>query len=308
MELDYLKSKDLHCVPYGERYRNLSEIFDEDFDAIIAVLAQAPLCVEGQDHVNSRKAMALLIASRLKHVRNQIPAMIDMYCAKLDTPGTIDLMGHVINPLVHNFLDLIAGAALTLDQNSDISSVFSKTNGMRKRRKINEQIASLQDKLRASFPNQSDVDIQRKIVVGVLGNDALCGTLGATLYHIFENADRMPLSKLAYPNIPNYSGVKFVDRIAMQDTVVCKHALQAGQEFEVKFDELHKRTTESEKMALFGGGRHTCLGKGISMDLWDGLVLNLKQKHIMCTVRSYKERKDHVFRIPEEFIVEVSCV
>ena len=306
MELDYLKSKDLHCVPYSERYQKLSKDFDQDFDAIITVLAQTPLCVEGQEHVNSRKEMALLIASRLKHLRKQLPAMIDKYCAILDTPGTVDLMGQVINPLVHNFLDEMAGVALSLDQNNDISSVFSKTSGMRKRRKINEQLASLQESLRASLPNHSDADIQRKVALGVLGNDALRGTFGTTLYHILANADCNPLSNLVYPKIPNYSGVRFVDRIAIQDTEVCKHALQAGEEFEVKFNELHKRKTDSEKMALFGGGKHTCLGKGIALEVWDAVVFNLSQKQVTCTVKSYKERKDSVFCIPEEFLIEVT--
>ena len=60
MELDYLKSKDLNCVPYGDRYRKLSQQFNQDFDAIITVLSKTPLCIEGQEPIDSRNAIARL--------------------------------------------------------------------------------------------------------------------------------------------------------------------------------------------------------------------------------------------------------
>ena len=306
MVLDYLKSKDLHCVPYGDRYRLLSNEFNQNFEAIISVLSQMPLSVEGREHTDSRRAIAQLIASRLADVRKIIPELVSRHLAKLDTPGTVDLMEQVFDPLVHDLLDELAGQKLNLKDNNDVSSIFSKTNGMRRRRKINEQIARIHDTLTSQSTEQSQGKMYQKIVVGILGNDSLRGTFGATLYHVLMSANSTRLSQLDYPKIPNYSGVKFVDRIAIRDTQVCEHAMQVGEEHEVRFDDLHMRETDAEKMALFGAGKHTCLGKGITMDLWDAVVSNLLYKNSICNVKSYKERKDNVFCIPEEFIVEVT--
>jgi hypothetical protein len=112
MELDYLKSKDLSCVRYGDRYRTLSKQLNQDFDAIIAVLSKTPLCVEGQEHVDSRNAIARLIASRLQHIRKLLPDLVNKHFAILDAAGTVDMMKQVFDPLVHELWDELAGFKL----------------------------------------------------------------------------------------------------------------------------------------------------------------------------------------------------
>lgn len=208
------------------------------------------------------------IASRLQHIRKLLPDLVNKHFAIFDAAGTVDMMEQVFDPLVHKLLDELVGFKLDLKHNSDVSSIFSKSNGIRKWRKINAQILCIQDNLKRQGADQSEDEIYKKIVVAILGNDALRGMLGATLYHVFNGVSSTPLSQLCYPQIPNYSGVKFVDRIAIRDTQVCEHAMQKGEEHEVRFEDLHRQETDAEKMALFGAGKYMCLGRGITMELW----------------------------------------
>jgi cytochrome P450 len=303
MLLDLLKSNDLQAAFYCDDYQELSDKMSIDFSAIISVLDQTPLCNEGQKHAELRQSIANQIAQEISEIKANIPKIVDTYFDVLTRVGTVDIMKDIIDPLVFEFLNSYAGCDLNLGDSPDISMLFSKTNGMRKRREVNGNLSVILNAMRARFPDQTEAEIVRKVVIAVLGNDTTRGTLAMTLHRLVSQNQGRSLAKFDYPNSPNFTGLKYVDRVALGDTVIAGCPFHAGQEIRLTFDALNTDMMQGGDLAIFGAGRHVCLGKGGVLELWKSIVLKLSTVHLQVEVIEFDLRTDSVFCIPKTFVI-----
>ena len=303
MLLDLLTSNDLRAAFYCDEYKELSDKMGIDFSAIISVLDQTPLCNEGQKHAELRQSIATQIAQQISEIKANIPKIVDTYFDVLTHAGTVDVMKDIIDPLVFEFLNSYAGCDLNLGNAPDISMLFSKTNGMRKRREVNESLSTILGAMRVRFPDQTETEIVRKAVIAILGNDTTRGTLAMTLHRLISQSPERTFAQFEYPNIPNVTGLKYVDRVALDNTVIAGCPLDAGQEVRVNFDALNTEMTQNGDLAIFGAGRHVCLGKGGVLELWKAIVLKLSTMHRQVEVMEFDLRSDSVFCIPKTFVI-----
>ena len=168
------------------------------------------------------------------------------------------------------------------------------------------ELLGLRQDLEGRFPDEGEDRIGQRLAIAILGRDALMGTLSNSLHHLFEHAEGRPLDKVTYPELPPRTGVPYVDRQALTDVELEDRHFAKGDVFRVHLETYERSDDPQDRRMLFGAGAHVCLGRPLSLALWTALTAFLQSQTTRVRVLNYALRKDDVFRMPSELVIEVS--
>lgn len=303
--LEILKSPYLDVVPYAERIQHLSDRLGIDLSATVSVLNVIPLCQSRARHPDMRRVIAAQIAENSDALKAAIPGMVAARMGCLAQPGQVDVMERVVQPLVGDMISALIGVPLVVADSSYISRVFSQSIGVSKRRKLEVELRALHDSLQAAFPEADAVAIGLKMSLAILGRDALMGTLGCSLHHLFAGAQGKRLDQVVWPALPTRTGVPYIDRVALCPVSVARTMHDAGAVLRADLARLNESDDPRAAMSFFGAGAHLCLGRALALDLWKAMMRWLGGAGTKVSVVHYALRRDDVFHIPETFLVEV---
>jgi len=291
-------------IEYGERHRMLGEKLGFDVTEILRAIDAIPLCLRGEAHSKARTRLARRIAEVTPEVDKFVDGELRQFFQRLLTPGKHDVMQEFVLPSVERIIGLTIGLPPELPADTLISRLFSQSIGVAKRKRMNAELGALRQRLNRDLPELRPQDIDDRIALCVLGTDALRGTLGCSLQSVFqdgldERGDR------DYMKIPPRTGVPYIDREAMQPCAFAgqKHAAQTILQGRLQALELR---SDKERLRFWGFGEHTCLGRRISLQIWRVIAEELLSAGPLVTVLSFTLRKDDVFRIPNDFEIEVA--
>ncbi|SDY66908.1 hypothetical protein [Citreimonas salinaria] len=303
---EILRSRHVDVVPYAARVRALSERLGVDFSSTLYAYDTVPLCQQRDAHAAMRRETAELIAARTGALRAAIPGLIDAHCAVLCGPGRVDVMRTVLAPLVSDALSVLVEAPLDPDEDEHVSRVFSQAMGVAKRRKVEDALTGLRARLREALPEAEERVLGLKLALAILGRDAMLGTFACTLHDLVAGLDGAPWSALDWPDMPTRTGVPFVDRVALQDVSVDGEAVDAGGSIRAQLDVYETAADPRDRLAFFGAGAHTCLGRALTLDLWRAFASMLARSGARPRVADYALRRDDVFHIPQTFVLEIA--
>lgn len=302
-----LSDANMEPVPYGARHQALADNLGLDLREVIEITKSIPLMLRGADHEESRKRMAVLIAQAAPRVRivtqQRLPAMI----AALMSPGPHDVMAEFVDPLVNTIMAAIVGIDIDLAADSMVSRLFSQSIGVSKRRRMNSELVALRQQIATKLPDLTPAEVSDRMTLCILGMDALRGTLGCSLHDIFRSgiwAAPDPLTR-AYP--PR-TGVPYIDREAVSPVVVHDENHAAGTNFRAWLVKLEDVDDSEARKRFFGFGAHTCLGRKLSLEIWEGMTAALHLHPATIETLNYALRRDDVFHVPEKFVIEVTRV
>jgi hypothetical protein len=292
-------------VPYSNRYELLSQRLGIDFSTIILALTNIPLCLRGSAHQEKRRTIAKIIAEQTEEVQSIIPAVVANRFACLNLTGQHDVLNTAIIPSADDVLSVIVGMPLGLAENSLISRVFSRNIGVSKRKKMEAELHMLRNRLTERFSKMGTEQIGVRLALAVVGRDALIGTLANSLHEIFASQKGTRLCDIAYDQIPLKTGVPYIDRVATEDGEAAGTYFLEGAEVTVRLDAYEASEDPKDRLGFFGHGRHLCLGRPLSLDLWRAIVSHLSSVDRRVVATRLSLRKDDVFCLPSEFLVEV---
>ena len=197
-------------------HRAMESRYGYTFDTLNTIFPHIPLCAHGAEHREVRRRMATVLAERRGAVLVELDRLIEEALVVLK-PGTqIELMTTLVTPLVRSVLCTLAGARLG-DENSLelVSVIFDRLIGFRKRQKLDAALHALRLKMReAPLWEKTEEEESAYLALFVLGNDTLGGSFGESLYQILRRNPGKRFSEISYPDIPNESGVPYVERIS----------------------------------------------------------------------------------------------
>ena len=300
-----LTSRDFDVVDYADRYSALADRLGLDLSNILFALAAIPLCLRGAAHEQQRSQIARMIAARQPETLAALPQIVRRSFAGLHAPGRHDILNEAIIPAVDGTLSVMLQVPLDLTGDVMVSRIFSQAIGVAKRKRLDAELAGLRARFRAGFPDEDAQTTGMRIALTILGRDALIGTLGCTLHDHFAALAGRAATARACPHMPTRTGVPYIDRTALQTTEVAGAPVQAGETLRVRLDAYETRDTRQDQMKFFGAGAHTCLGRPVSLALWAAVAQEISQIDRPIRVVAFTERKDDVFRLPSEFIVEI---
>ena len=302
---EILKARDLDVVPYAPRVGALADRLGLDLSATLDALNAVPLCLPRDRHSEARRDMAGLIAAQAEPLRAALPGLVARHFAPLTRPGRVDAMAGVVAPAVAEVISILVGMSVTVEEGSHISRIFSQTLGVARRKRMDEELARLQRRLRDQFPAADDRTLGLKLSLLILGRDAMMGTFGCSLEDMARRAGG-GWSALAWPETPPRTGVPYIDRIALGDVTVGGRPVDKGETIRAALADYEKADDPRLRLSFFGAGAHLCLGRALSLEIWRELGAFLAASPARPRVTAFALRRDDVFQIPESFEMEIA--
>lgn len=302
-----LRSRDFEVSPYTDHYDALaSRGAAFQFPNMAFAFHHLPMCLWADDHASARQRTAAYIAAARPRLAVAVPEMVDRRLALLDKAGPVDAMQDVLRPLVLDFVAALTGIDTSEPALGVISPVFDRMISLRRRRIIDDGIASIRAAIRRAAGEITPEEEGVRLTLVIVGVDSLAGTLGESLHRILtENAGRR-LDEIDYPVAPVATGVPFVERVARVDTEIGRVAVKQGERVRIMLQAFQYSGRERDRLTLFGAGAHLCLGRQISLELWAALSARLARirRRAVVTSRTYRV-SDYVFAHPDVLTVEV---
>jgi hypothetical protein len=300
-----ISSRNLRPATYGEDYTALQARFGGYFSAMTFAFAHTPLCLHGQEHIEMRRRVAGFLAPRKAQISARIRDSVRARMAPLTTPGRVEVMGGVVRPIVR---DVISSTIdIDLERAGDtytVSSVFDRSIGMGKRRRIAAQVSALKAFIEDAVGHDA-ADVGMRLALIILGQDSLVGTLGESLYRLILDNPGLRLSEIDYPEVPPFTGVPFIDRIVLEPFELEGRVFAAGDRVRVYLQSYAYGADDDGQQRFFSAGAHTCLGRPVSLELWAEMTALLKTVDLRADVTNYSEMtENYVFLCPQ--VLEVN--
>lgn len=302
---DVLGRADFSVVPYRDRYSALAERLGLDFGGILFALDHIPLCLDGPEHSAQRADVARLIVERKAIVTEALPGIVEAGFAPLAVHGDHDLVDEVVLPCVDGLISTMVGVDLNLGRDSLVSRIFSQSMGVARRRRLEREVTEMIESIRVAHPGDSPLRLGSRIALSILGRDALTGTLALSLNHILERAGGRRLNELSHSAFPTHTGVPYIDRQARCPVRVDGADVARGEVLRCLLQSLEIED-EAARLRFFGAGMHVCLGRPVTLDLFEQVAARLSSLPVRVAVTELRLRDDDVFACPDEMIVRVS--
>lgn len=298
---EILRDPELTVVDYRKELGRIGERVDYPFEHSIFALSSVPLALEGDEHQSTR----LVIAKRLAQLSDGALAAYEAEIEKRITifhrAGIVDLTKEFFTPVSSAFLDTLS-RLLTVqdDAETSCSQIFDRMLGITRRKKINELLGHM------SRLNEHDKELGTGLALQILGGDALPGSLQESFVANLLLNPGQPLSGVSWSKKYIASAVPYVERIVKTPRQLCGKSLKTGERIRVYLDTKSPQTNQ-ETNIFFGVGRHTCLGKQISLQAWEMLITKLSKVQASIDLLEIKyPESDFVFNRPNMMKAKVN--
>lgn len=294
---------------YVQSYATLEDRLGIDFSVIRHVLGHIPLCVSGPRHADLRRRTGMFLAERRADIAAFIQDEVPGFLSVLAQPGRREVMSELIVPLVSRFNQVVMDVQLPDDLGLDHASIiFDRSLGVTRRQQIETELGLLKSFLEQELgPNADADDIAMRMSLFILGKDALLGTLGESLRVVFEACAGRRLDACQLPGTPPATGVGFAERVVRETVDIGGKVLEPGERIRVMLQANQYSADGPASARFFGAGQHACLGRPVSLDLWNAFVVGLSKIPQQITIHSHSYRTDnYIFTCPEILEVDVT--
>ncbi|MDR3464758.1 MAG: hypothetical protein P4M07_02315 [Xanthobacteraceae bacterium] len=303
-----ISSDKLRPATYADDYRALGQRFNIDFSALVFAFDHIPLCQHGDPHARSRRLASEFLAARRTVVAAQIPDITARHLSAFKRTGKLEVMNDIIEPMIREYLCLISGVEIGAAQSiGHISSIFDRSSGLNKRQAMESEIAALRELIVSRLGRHAPEDeVGLRLAFFILGMDPLRGTLGESLHKLIEANAGLRLADINYPAFPPQTGVPFIERLVITPFNSGTAAFNSGDRVRIFLQSFSSEQSDLSRANFFGAGTHACLGRPLSLDIWQGLTAFLSEIQLRASVLSYTPRtSDYVFTCPEKLVLEL---
>jgi hypothetical protein len=300
-------SSKLHPATYAGNYKILEERLGLDFSSLNFAFTHIPLCLHGDPHARARRRMSEFLASRKAALNARIPDAVATRFNAFRREGRVEVMKEVVLPLVLDIISTVIDIDISGVDCANASLVFDKSISVSRRRKAATEITTLRDLIsRHLGVNASDDDVGMRLALLILGKDTLIGTLGESLHRLLEANPGRRLVDIEYPDFPPETGVPFVERVVVTPFMLAAKNFALGESVRIFLQTFAYEGEPKSRANFFGAGPHACLGRPVSLEIWNAITALLSGIPLYATVLSYSARTtDYIFACPEYLQVDL---
>jgi len=253
--------------------------------------------------------MSEFLANGKAGVTASIPAVVSSRFGVVQREGRVEIMEQTINPLALDIMSLLVDLDISTADCQSVSTAFDKLISISKRRRVANDMAKLKEMISVRLgPEASEREVGLRLALLVLGRDPLVATLGESLYRVFAANSGKKLCDIVYPELPPETGVPVVERIVVAPFEFAGCSFAVGDRLRVFLQSFAYVDEPRVTTSFFGGGAHTCLGRPLSIAIWEAITALLSEVPLRVQLLSYCTRdSDYVFTCPERLEVELSA-
>jgi cytochrome P450 len=245
-----------------------------------------PVLVSDDVHPEIRRSFATFLAGRLSELDAKLPDLVRSSLAPLTRKGRVDIVAQVVGPLVQKVFSIF----LRSDMPSEfltlhVTEILSFKAMVSHLKALDARIAMTLAYLRATTPDAEEVGW--KFICLVFGVDSVAMMLAESLVMALSEIDPAHPEPARLPEFPVETGVPVSHRRAKIDFEIDGHKFAAGDLIRLQMQALGYSALAENRKFIFGGGAHSCLGKQVSLRIWEAFQrefngLNVKGRVVDC--------------------------
>lgn len=258
-----------------------------------------PIGLRGHAHSNSRKSLAVILAQGRPKLKRALPDLTAKYFGALHSAGPHDFLNDIARPFVDDCMMHLSGLTVPKGAFDNLAYIFDPGSSISKRKQVEHSAEILIHHMMEQFPQSDANHINDQIAVATMGKDALLGSLCYSIVALFGGPKGGKVNARVLGKTPLDTGVPYVWREPVNG--------QGGgyaNSVECRLDG-YVNASEKERMNFFGGGKHTCLGKVHSFDIFDAVSTYLAGISTTVLAVTITEKRGHVLRVPQELNIEI---
>ena len=288
-----LVSTDAAVTPYAEQLSPLQARLD--LRGALRVLTHIPLANEGADHAAGRQPLSRFNNATYTDRLARLTEVLAQHAGVFQAPGRVDLTRHFFPPVIDAITQLGHGAAAEPSWPGP-SQLFDRFLSLNRRKPVYERLNLLY-----AEGTQHGLDhLDQRVALQVLGYDALLGSLQESFLQVVRAHPGTALDQIDWPASLPATAVPTVERVATRELSIDGQTIAAGERIR-----LYLATAEGGSDFFFGGGRHKCVGLGLSQKIWQAFAAVFAAAR--CTVHLVEVQyppSDFVFNCPSELWVD----
>lgn len=295
-------------IDYHKANEDLARAVGVPFANIDFTLRHNPISRDGDLHATQRKAAAHHVANHRRDMEAALAAAMDLYAARFDRAGEMEVMSEVVVPIVGTVIGALIGVPVGGDEPAaTMSRLFDRLGSARRHLAADEEIGAARERIAAAHGAISDEEAGAALSLWVLGYDATIGTLGESLRLLFETHSGTALSAMPFPDNPPETGVAYVARKAKVDLELGGASIKEGERVRVTLQSSAYSDDPKQQAHMFGAGIHTCVGRPAALDLWRALTARLRTIDRTVTFLGSELRdQDYLFIYPDHLKVRIA--
>jgi cytochrome P450 len=303
-----LASPDTRPASYSHDFLMLEKRLGVDFSNVLLALMHVPMCLHDEQHRNARRRVAEHLAAHRCDLSNCIMKNLELHLRPFRHEGELEIVSQILEPLILSVTEPLTDIPPAVAAGCrTVSTIFDKSIGPRKRQRIDAELGQMRAAIiRKLGASAADDAIGLRLALSILGRDTLLGTLGESLYSVLHGNQGCRLNEIVYPEIPPETGVPYIERIAVKSLYEQQTQFNPGDRLRIYLQAFAYSASSVHHPKIFGVGSHLCLGKAMSLALWNGITSSLSAIPLYADVVSHDLRKDDfVFLCPSHLMVRL---
>jgi cytochrome P450 len=283
--------------------REISQRHGSPLARVQATVDVLPLFFEGEKHMRLRKVLAAFLAAKLKEMEPDLPRIVGNLIAALPDSGEVDFVEQLIAPFTRDVFSRLAGKDLT----DDIMSLTLINIFDGKHSPISlSRMEGMLEKVFAFFEalGEDDDGFICRLCCLVFGLDNMLSTLSENVAAAFQASNGVTPAEL--PAYPAEVMIAATYRLPLAATEFAGHTVPKGMLVRLQLAPAGYSADRSLTAALFGVGRHACIGKQLSLAMWKHLTEQFNARAFRGRITQYRHHSTHSFNFIQELRVALA--
>lgn len=302
--LKILKSDLVACPDIASLIAKIEVQWNISLPSLRFATSCLPIFLEAGSHAVCRRSIGAYLSDRNAMLRPVLEEKLPALLSPLEQRGTVDLANSVVKPIV----DLVLKTVLEIPLpdfiwDINFSSILNLDNySVSRLRKLDSEFEAVISAIKT--PTQSDAEMVNKFAFLFFARQSLFGTLieGIVRSLAESNSDR-PI-RLELPDFPPGTSTPVTYRTALKELKLNKFLIPPGATLRLQLDRFLSSQNPQFCHFIFGAGRHSCLGKNLTMTVWSCLREQVNRIKVTACISSYKVGTNFVVK-HDEVIVRI---
>lgn len=275
-----------------------------DLPNVVYACGVLPLLVEDAAHPAARKGFATFLAARLGELEPQLPALSRSCIEPLARPGQVDIVSEVVDPFIQHVFSVFLQCSLPEDFLSmHVGDILSFNTNLARLKSLDARIAKTLTFLRQT--SASEDEVAWKFTCLVFGLDSLAMMLTESIATALRD-EASAAGGVKLPEFPVETGVPVTFRRAKADFEMEGHAIAAGDLIRLQLQSFGYSAAPEDHKFIFGAGMHSCVGKQLSLRIWDHFKREFDALGLKARIARYELFPSHFIILHKAVELEVS--
>lgn len=263
-----------------------------------------PILVSDDVHADIRRGFATFLSSRLVEINAELPGMVKASLAPLARKGQVDIMASVIRPLMRRLFSIFLKADMPEEVLSlHVIEILAFKAMVGHLKNLDAHVGRVLSFLRATSVDETEVGW--KFICLVFGLDSVTMMLAEGIVTALREFEAGRTDAVRLPDFPLETGVPVTHRRAKSDFEIDGYKFAAGDWIRLQMQSLGYSPTPEDRKFIFGAGAHSCLGKQVSLRIWDAFRQDFDGLNLRARLVDYSIFPSHYIIFHDSIQLEV---